>query len=559
MRGVGLYPRDPKVLSMANRYSMPPEGRLAVTPRPVSMYQFQRTSDSKRIHQNDTDGDADAELVRQQNRPNFIKAKDMAQVGYAKGKIGFDWLWQKSGILGNWMNKQAGKMGMESARTHLLDKTIVLLRDRKDGITDIKSYWLSHCTSFKPRFRAFWPTSLDKECDKCARILYTFTQRQDHQPVPNQVDPYSKRKTQKVIKKIPLEVIRKAEGLAIFTIFRTGLGWSAASGSGIVISRDSPTTWGPPSGILIHTIGVGFLAGIDVYDAVLVLRTRKAVMAFAKPKVSLGAELAVVAGEFGNGMSLETGLEASPVFAYTKSKGIYGGLQLDGNIVIERGDENARFYGRRIKAEQLLNGGAVAVPRAASGLIATIEVAEGKPVDIDELPEDIDVAPSEQSTGVETVQESRERARAEAAEAGVVEPGVAVPSSTVFSGTDRGTRRRTLPPLPLRLPRALADQAGGGTENDADKLRPRPLLSPLPPPRPARRNISNRHSIDGSSRSIETGSHEQLSVHSTIPESDQTEPITTYLDDKPPAPFKLHSASPSQSSVKVSASSAEIE
>lgn len=82
-----------------------------------------------------------------------------------------------------------------------------------------------------------------------------------------------------------MEVIQNAEGLAIFTVFRTGLGWSAASGSGIVISKDSPSTWGPPSGILIHTIGVGFLAGIDVYDAVLVLRTRKAVMSFAKPKV----------------------------------------------------------------------------------------------------------------------------------------------------------------------------------------------------------------------------------------------------------------------------------
>lgn len=80
-------------------------------------------------------------------------------------------------------------------------------------------------------------------------------------------------------------MIQQAEGLAIFTVFRTAPGWTAASGSGIVISRDSPTTWGPPSGILIHTVGVNFLAGIDVYDVVLVLRTREAVMAFATPKV----------------------------------------------------------------------------------------------------------------------------------------------------------------------------------------------------------------------------------------------------------------------------------
>jgi lipid-binding SYLF domain-containing protein len=90
-----------------------------------------------------------------------------------------------------------------------------------------------------------------------------------------------------VYKKIPTHIIQQAEGLAIFTVFRSGVGvgQGAASGSGVVISRDSPTTWGAPSGILIHTLSLGLLAGIDVYDAVLILRTQKAVMSFAKPKV----------------------------------------------------------------------------------------------------------------------------------------------------------------------------------------------------------------------------------------------------------------------------------
>jgi lipid-binding SYLF domain-containing protein len=93
--------------------------------------------------------------------------------------------------------------------------------------------------------------------------------------------------------------------------------------------------------VRIHTIGFGFLAGMDVYDAVLVLRTRKAVDAFTRPKVlrlpfllrshyqrsffalqqvSLGAELAIAAGPVGGGAMLDTGIEASPVFSYVKSK-----------------------------------------------------------------------------------------------------------------------------------------------------------------------------------------------------------------------------------------------
>ena len=70
---------------------------------------------------------------------------------------------------------------------------------------------------------------------------------------------------------------------------------------------------GPPSGILIHTIGFGFLAGADVYDVVLILRNRRAVKAFANPKVSLGAELSVAAGPLGAGAIVDSGIEAAPV------------------------------------------------------------------------------------------------------------------------------------------------------------------------------------------------------------------------------------------------------
>jgi len=90
--------------------------------------------------------------------------------------------------------------------------------------------------------------------------------------------------------------------------------------------------WGPPSGILIHTIGFGFLAGADVYDVVLILRNRRAVKAFANPKVSLGAELSVAAGPLGAGAIVDSGIEAAPVLSYVKSKGLYGGAQVDGEF-----------------------------------------------------------------------------------------------------------------------------------------------------------------------------------------------------------------------------------
>lgn len=210
---------------------------------------------------------------------------------------------------------------------------------------------------------SFYPMSLDVEADKCARIVSTFTQHDDREPgvfdrhaardsepgVPtyldgNVRDKYADRKTQKVLAKIPPQVLREAKGVAIFTVMRCGFVWSGAGGSGVVITKDANGEWGAPSGILIHTLGWGLMVGLDIYDVVLVLRDQRAVDAFRNPKVSVGGELSVSAGPVGNGAMIDSGLEASPCLSYIKSKGFYAGLQLDGTIIISRGDENGRFY-----------------------------------------------------------------------------------------------------------------------------------------------------------------------------------------------------------------------
>ncbi|KAF7976509.1 hypothetical protein HWV62_6317 [Athelia sp. TMB] len=229
---------------------------------------------------------------------------------------------------------------------------------------------------------AFWPMPLDKECEKAAAILRAFTKEgvvadtsanAGRSNVPQRVGNNTK-----AIMQIPAKVIAAAQGLAIFTVFRTGFHISGSGGSGILIARQPDGSWGPPSGIVMHVVGIGLLVGIDVYDTVLVLRTPAAVNAFAHPKVSLGAELAVTAGPVGQGGAIDVGVtDGSPAWVYNKSKGFYAGIAMDGTIVVERRDENERFYGRKIRAGDLIKGGA---PRPASTdvLVRTIEMAEGK-------------------------------------------------------------------------------------------------------------------------------------------------------------------------------------
>lgn len=127
---------------------------------------------------------------------------------------------------------------------------------------------------------------------------------------------------------------------------RTGLWISGAGGSGVLIARQENGEWSPPSGILLHTAGLGFLVGVDVYDCVLIINNRKALESFTKLRATLGGEISAVAGPVGAGGVLENDGKwkqlNKPVFTYLKSRGFYAGVQVDGTVVIERTDENER-------------------------------------------------------------------------------------------------------------------------------------------------------------------------------------------------------------------------
>lgn len=260
---------------------------------------------------------------------------------------------------------------------------------------------------------SFWPTELaDGELDKAARILRTFTldgvqadddpDAEQHGGVAGGVqrtqeerDKYAARKTQKVIRKIPPKALQGACGVAIMTCFRTGFGFSGAGGSGVVMARLPDGSWSPPSGILVHTLGWGLTIGLDIYDVVLILRKPQALKAFEHPKVSIGAELSVAAGPVGNGAMLDSGIEGAPCWSYTKSKGAYAGLTLDGTIVLKRDDANARFYGvQQVSASDVL-AGKVKAPDAVKPLWQTLYAAEGRAdvMGIDGIPQGL--APGE--------------------------------------------------------------------------------------------------------------------------------------------------------------------
>ncbi|KAK4698491.1 SH3 domain-containing YSC84-like protein 1, partial [Phenoliferia sp. Uapishka_3] len=173
---------------------------------------------------------------------------------------------------------------------------------------------------------------------------------------------------------------------AIFTVLKAGFVWSGKAGSGIVIARLDDGTWSAPSCIATGGVGFGLQIGADLSEFVVVLNDHDAVAAFAKGgNVTIGGALAAAAGPIGVGGAVNTSLlHPAPMFTYSKSKGLFAGVSLEGTALIERKDANEAFYGQAIPAIDLLTG-KVPPPEAASALYEAIEAAEG--VDESGLPD----------------------------------------------------------------------------------------------------------------------------------------------------------------------------
>lgn len=171
---------------------------------------------------------------------------------------------------------------------------------------------------------------------------------------------------------------------------RSGLWFSGAGGSGIFLARLPDGSWSPPSGLMLHTAGLGFLVGIDIYDCVMVINSDEALQGFSKLRATVGGELSAVAGPVGIGGVLDSEVHKrrAPIFTYMKSRGFYAGVQIDGTILIERTDENARFYNTAgISVKDIMAGRVTHPPYEIRGLMQTIKAAQGdKDVDESVLP-----------------------------------------------------------------------------------------------------------------------------------------------------------------------------
>lgn len=173
-------------------------------------------------------------------------------------------------------------------------------------------------------------------------------------------------------KGIPLDIAAKAQCVAVVPSFKKGAFVVGAEyGQGIATCR-TVHGWSAPVFIQMEGASFGFQIGGQSTDLVLVGVSRRSLDDLLKDKVKLGGDAAVAAGPLGrNSQASTTELANAEFFAYSRSKGLFAGIDLNGDIVHQNTADTNSFYGKDIPYKVILSGG-VPTPPSAIHFVRTV-------------------------------------------------------------------------------------------------------------------------------------------------------------------------------------------
>jgi SH3 domain-containing YSC84-like protein 1 len=159
-------------------------------------------------------------------------------------------------------------------------------------------------------------------------------------------------------------------------IVRAGFIFGGAGGRALVIARSEATgKWTSPAFYVLATGSVGFQAGVSVSEAVSLVMTEKGLNSLLNNSFKFGGDVSVAAGPIGTGT--QTNLVAAFV-SFSRSKGIYGGLSLDGTVASTADSWNRLYYGRVVSVADILVRESVH-QKQANELINVVAAAARKP------------------------------------------------------------------------------------------------------------------------------------------------------------------------------------
>ncbi len=148
---------------------------------------------------------------------------------------------------------------------------------------------------------------------------------------------------------IPPALLKNAHGIAIIPgIIKAAFFLGGRYGSGVMLVRSGDGGWSNPVFLRLLGGGFGWQIGVQSTDVILVFKSSKSINGITKGKFTLGADASVAAGPVGRSVEAATDMQLkAEIYSYSRNRGLFAGVSLEGAALQIDNDANAVFYGRR--------------------------------------------------------------------------------------------------------------------------------------------------------------------------------------------------------------------
>lgn len=173
---------------------------------------------------------------------------------------------------------------------------------------------------------------------------------------------------------IPEELLAKCSAIAIYpSVVKGGFIFGARYGKGVVLARGPDGQWGP---VAFSTIGGGswgLQIGGQLTDLIFVVMNERGLNGLLSNNFTLGTDASVAAGPVGRYSQAATDLSLQAgILSYSHTRGLFGGVALDGAVVTQDNNSNTAYYGKYVTSRDILTGGAVSIQPSSRELVEAL-------------------------------------------------------------------------------------------------------------------------------------------------------------------------------------------
>ena len=177
---------------------------------------------------------------------------------------------------------------------------------------------------------------------------------------------------------IPQDLLDKAECVIILPSVKKGaLGIGGSYGRGVMVCRSGEHykgKWGAPALYALEGVSIGFQLGGQATDFVLLVMNPKGAESLLYSKVKLGADASAAAGPKGRTAESATDIVMNAeILSYSRNKGLFAGISLEGSTLRSDGGANENLYGKKLTAKEIIRQGKVGTPACARELISLLD------------------------------------------------------------------------------------------------------------------------------------------------------------------------------------------